>query len=315
MKWRVVQLANQKYPKYVITVANGELGYLEKQSGRELDDKTKNAGSGNYTKYWRDIYPAFQGEAWCNAFVNWCFVVAYGEAAAKELLCTAGSWSFYTPTSAQYFQNKKQWHTADPQVGDVIFFKNSTRIHHVGIVYKTNDKYVFTIEGNTSSGDDQVIPNGGGVFAKSYLKTNKNIAGYGRPNYEVEIEVGGYEIPLTTGRAGVKIVGAERLNVRKSPAVGAVIKTYALGDHVQCFGKVMTSDGAYWFKTDDGYISGKYIEGWIKEANNRWWYVQKGYTYPVSKVIEIEGQEFAFDRDGWNITSDRINSDGSIVYN
>ena len=49
----------------VINIATSELGYLEKRSNSNLDSKTANAGSGNYTKYWRDIKPDYQGQPWC----------------------------------------------------------------------------------------------------------------------------------------------------------------------------------------------------------------------------------------------------------
>ena len=42
-------------PHKVIVVAAGEKGYLEKASQNSLYDKTANAGSNNYTKYWEDI--------------------------------------------------------------------------------------------------------------------------------------------------------------------------------------------------------------------------------------------------------------------
>ena len=46
------------YAKTVIDLAEQEVGYLEKASNANLDDKTANAGSGNYTKYARDLYNA-----------------------------------------------------------------------------------------------------------------------------------------------------------------------------------------------------------------------------------------------------------------
>jgi hypothetical protein len=167
----------------VLAIAKAEVGYLEKKSNSDLDSKTANAGSNNYTKYWRDLDKSLQGNAWCNCFVNWCFTKAYGEKTAKSLLCTSSGWSYYTPTSASYFKNKNQWHTSSPKKGDVIYFKNSTRIHHVGIVYKVDSSYVYTYEGNTSSAN-AVVANGGGVFAKKYSLSNSNIAGYGRPKYD-----------------------------------------------------------------------------------------------------------------------------------
>lgn len=171
----------------VIIIADSEVGYLEKKSNKNLDDKTANAGSNNYTKYWEVLASGMNGNAWCNCFVNWCFSKAYGTESAKNLLCTSGNWSYYTPTSAGYFKKKNQWHTSNPKIGDVIYFKNSTRIHHVGLVYKVDSKYVYTIEGNTNAGNT-VIANGGGVARKKYLLTNSAIAGYGRPKYDVETD-------------------------------------------------------------------------------------------------------------------------------
>ena len=61
----------------LIAIADAEVGYLEKKSNVQLDDKTANAGTANYTKYWRDVKPEFQGQAWCAAVVTWCFVKAF----------------------------------------------------------------------------------------------------------------------------------------------------------------------------------------------------------------------------------------------
>lgn len=172
----------------VLEIAENEVGYLEKASNKDLDSKTANAGDKNYTKYARDLLkwvgsPYAQGVAWCDMFVDWCFITAYGKAQALELL---RGWAAYTPTSAEYFKQNCQWVTV-PQPGDVIFFKNNTRICHTGLVYKVDATTVYTIEGNTAShGSDVVIPNGGGVFKKSYKLSNPAIAGYGRPAYEKE---------------------------------------------------------------------------------------------------------------------------------
>ena len=174
------------YVSTLLKVAEAEIGYLEKASSANLDDKTANAGSANYTKYGRDmckitgVYGTHA--AWCDCFVDWCFVKAFGQVEAEKLL---GGFSGYTPTSAGYFKNKSQWYTSNPQVGDIIFFKNSTRICHTGIVIEVKNNKVYTIEGNTSAGAE-VIPNGGAVCAKSYALSNSSIAGYGRPRYDAE---------------------------------------------------------------------------------------------------------------------------------
>lgn len=179
-------MSKKAYAKDVIKVAKSQVGYLEKHSNKDLDHFTKNAGKNNYTKYARD-YNKFananlQAQPWCDIWNDWIFVQSFGVEKAKELL---GGFSAYTPTSAQYFKNMKRWY-AKPQIGDVIFFKNSERINHTGIVVNVSSTRVYTIEGNTSSGNNTVIENGGGVFEKNYLLTNSRIAGYGRPKYDKE---------------------------------------------------------------------------------------------------------------------------------
>ena len=174
----------------VIKIAESQIGYLEKASNKNLDDFEANAGRGNYTKYARDFKEFagenLQGQAWCDMFVDWCFVQAYGEASARKLL---GGFDAWTPASAQYFKDRSQWHTSKPQAGDVIFFKNSERINHTGIVTKVSDGKVYTVEGNTSpmsGSNEDVVENGGGVWPKNYTIGNSRIAGYGRPAYTKE---------------------------------------------------------------------------------------------------------------------------------
>lgn len=166
--------------KALISVAEQEIGYLEKASIKNLDSKTANAGSGNYTKYWRDLKPSYQGEPWCNAFTNWDFYKVYGKTTAKKLLC-CNDFDYYTPTTAGYFKDAKRWFST-PKVGDLVYFKNSTRIHHIGLVVGVTVDYITTVEGNTSTAN-KVVANGGGVWSKTYKRTNSAIAGYGRPDY------------------------------------------------------------------------------------------------------------------------------------
>ena len=166
----------------LIQIAQQEVGYLEKRSNKDLDSKTANAGSNNYTKYGAYFGHNGPDAYWCDYFVDWCFVQAFGSANAKRLL--GGGFSGYTPTSAQYYKNKSQYHKSGPQPGDQIFFRNSVRICHTGIVYKVAGGKVYTIEGNTSAGAT-VIPNGGAVCQKEYLLTAGGIDGYGRPDWSL----------------------------------------------------------------------------------------------------------------------------------
>lgn len=176
----------------LIEIAKNEVGYLEKKSNSQLDDKTANVGSNNYTKFARDLdnISGFyngkkNGYAWCDVFVDWCFVNAFGVDRALELTCqsknSCGAGCSY---SAKYYKNKGQFYTT-PEVGDQIFFKNSKGICHTGLVYKVDSTFVYTIEGNTSSAEG-VVSNGGCVREKKYYKNYSYIAGYGRPKYKEE---------------------------------------------------------------------------------------------------------------------------------
>lgn len=166
----------------LIEKAQAEVGYLEKKSNSQLDSKTGNAGSNNYTKYAADLYPSLQGQPWCDMFVDWCFVQAFGKVVAQQLI--GGGFSAYTPTSAQYYKNKGRYYKSDPLPGDQIFFQNGVRIYHTGIVYKVTSTKVYTIEGNTNSGSE-VIANGGAVCLKEYALSNSVIDGYGRPDWSL----------------------------------------------------------------------------------------------------------------------------------
>ncbi len=168
----------------LVSVAVAELGYHEKASNAALEDKLANSGTANYTKYARDFnqkYPNWyngkkNGYAWCDMFVDWCFLTAFGYKNALRLTCqpekSAGAGCTY---SLQYYLNKGQFYKSNPKPGDQIFFgtsiNNST---HTGIVERVEGNAVHTIEGNTS---DQVA-------RRSYVLNASNIVGYGRPAYD-----------------------------------------------------------------------------------------------------------------------------------
>lgn len=206
----------------VLGVANLEVGYLEKESSSNLNSKTGNAGDNNYTKYSQYLVqnigsPFAQAVAWCQMFVTWCFIQAYGQTETKKLL---GGWTAYTPTAANYYKQMGRWHTDNPKIGDQIFFKNSTRICHTGIVYKVDSSKVYTIEGNTS-GASGVIANGGGVCKKSYSLSYARIAGYGRPAYDENMSGSTTQTTTVTKSEGVCNV---TLNMLKKGNKGTQVK-------------------------------------------------------------------------------------------
>lgn len=167
----------------VISIAENEIGYLEKASNSNLDSKTANAGSNNYTKYWRDMANLglgnYQAQYWCACFVAWCFYKAYGLATMQSLLLH--KFFINCSTMANLASSVGQLFSS-PQVGDVIlFYKSSSGYYHTGIVVAVTSSTITTIEGNTSGGSS-VISNGGGVAKKTYNRSSLN-AKFMRPKY------------------------------------------------------------------------------------------------------------------------------------
>ena len=169
--------AMDKAIEKVILIAKNEIGYLEKKSNSQLDSKTANAGSNNYTKYWRDIKPSYQGQPWCAAFVSWCFMEAFGQEKAKKLL---KHWPYvYCPTLGNLFTRN-----ANPKIGDIVIFYHNGTFTHTGIVTAVIGDRFYTIEGNTS-GASGIIANGGGVCAKSYLNSQMPGTKFCTPDYSI----------------------------------------------------------------------------------------------------------------------------------
>ena len=163
----------------VILIAKNEEGYLEKKSNSQLDSKTANAGSANYTKYWRDVLPEWNGSYWCAVFIAWCFMKAFGLEKAKKLL---KHWPYvYCPDMQKYFKLN-----ANPKVGDIVIFWNAKKQEfvHTGLVTAVIGDRFYTIEGNTSGASD-VVPNGGGVCAKSYLNSQMPGTKFCTPDYSL----------------------------------------------------------------------------------------------------------------------------------
>lgn len=178
----------------LIATAKAEIGYVEKKSNAQLDDKTANAGNKDWNKFARDldalgvVYNGKKnGYAWCDIFVDWCFIQTFGLEDAMKLLCQAknglGAGCTY---SARYYKQQGRFHKEDPQPGDQIFFSNDggDTSYHTGLVVDVRGGKVYTIEGNTSS-TPGVVANGGMVRDKSYSLSYAKIGGYGRPDFSI----------------------------------------------------------------------------------------------------------------------------------
>ena len=162
----------------LIQIALAEVGYREKASNAFLDNPDANAGSGNWTKYARDLAAAGyyngnkNGYAWCDVFVDWCFWKAFG-ADGQRIQCQTGDLGAACVYSAQYFRQQGRY-DRNPKPGDQVFFLVNGSIGHTGIVVKVTGSSVTVVEGNSSDR----------VQKLSYARSDSRIAGYGHPWYD-----------------------------------------------------------------------------------------------------------------------------------
>lgn len=172
----------------IIAYLKSWVGYTEKDTrdkiGASMDSPETFASNGknNYTIFAREYYRQtsinVQGEPWCDTFIDSCFIKVFGKEKARRYL---GGFSAYTPDSSNFFKTMHQW-SKEAKPGSLVFFKNNARICHTGMVYGVDDKYIYSIEGNTSN-DDKFNANGGCVALKRHLKNSDYIAGYGDIKY------------------------------------------------------------------------------------------------------------------------------------
>jgi len=196
-----VSAASYCTPDRVIQIAKNERDYYEKKTDNVdfLYSKDQNKGNNNYTKYAHDIKQRYsgiyggdskQGYAWCDVFVDWCFIKAYGYNDALRLTCQtgttggAGCWNSMSYYGNQYHDIGSGKNLYYPEPGDQIFFWGHNNEGHTGIVISRNGNVVTTIEGNTYGDGDYNER----VMQKTYnLSLSSDLAkirGVGRPKYD-----------------------------------------------------------------------------------------------------------------------------------
>lgn len=271
----------EKAKAKVLTLAAAEVGYREKKSNSSLDSKTANAGSGNYTKYGKEMHSIQPSNmdfpaAWCDAFVDWIFYKCFGADNARKMLC--GTFDDYTVNSAAMYKKKGRY-SKTPEYGAQIFFRNSSGICHTGIVESvSNAGSITTIEGNK----------GNQVKRCTYSQGDSSIDGYGIPDWSVvaETEASSYgsgaltasssAVNTISGTAapstkkvyeGIVSTRSSVLNVRKHPGVTAAkCETFGpipKGASVEVCDAILDVVGDTWYfvryQGKYGYVSAEYI--------------------------------------------------------
>lgn len=118
-----------------------------------------------------------QNAEWCNIFAWWTAWASGGGHLVPH--------SAYTPTSADFFKNRGQFHSV-PKLGDWVFYWHNDlgRIGHVEIVIDPHDGKTFqTCGGNTNDNGSRI---GNGVYELWRPISSvglKHGAGFGRPKW------------------------------------------------------------------------------------------------------------------------------------
>lgn len=199
----------------VIAVALSQLGYAEGGSLSELDGATPSIL--NYTEYNYNMgnFGIGYGGAeyhWCASFVSFCLYQSgchdFGDFFDCARFHDGDADYIWREISCEYWvralRGAGRFHASfcyggayTPGSGDLIFFtRDKKTASHIGIVLYSENGYVYTVEGNTSSAS-VLETNGGGVYAKSYKLTNPGILGFGKLPYKTVSEV---ERPDYSGR-------------------------------------------------------------------------------------------------------------------
>ncbi|WP_343561592.1 CHAP domain-containing protein [Sphingobacterium sp.] len=116
----------------IVDIAVQEIGVREaagKNDGARVEEYLAYTGLG-------------KGHAWCAAFVSWC----YGQAG---LTAPRNAWSAALfPLARRYTQQQVEQGSVQRADLFAIYNQRLGRIDHVGIVRESNNRWVFTVEGN-----------------------------------------------------------------------------------------------------------------------------------------------------------------------
>lgn len=282
----------------IIDKANSFLGYTEKPA-------FSNNIVFNTDFYGREVsgsnYP------WCVTFL-WDVFRMCG---ASQVFCD-GVKTASTEYILNHYRNGRLFDVG--QAGDIVLIKTSgadagRRVNHAGLVVSRNSDGTYnTIEGNTGGN----IADGGEVMARvrSMHGSGYDIVTFARPNYNAVQST--EEIPVS---ANLTVQGIN-VNVRSAPSTdSSIVATLNTGNAITATGRLILN-GTPWFHISNGWISGNYVQGWIKDYkdNNRWWYVEKGYDFPVSVWKNIAGKDYCFGTDGYLFVECYIKSAANSTY-
>lgn len=210
----------------VLDIAKSYIGYTEKRTNSQLDDPTANAGSANWNRFARDVdackgwmHGNKNGFEWCCMFYCGCFLYAFGYPIARVMLYQPeDSYAAKCSYALNYYKKNGALYS-NPEPADQIFFDYGKGIAHTGMVSKVTDSYVYTIEGNSDNR----------VQEKKYARSNKIIAGYGRPKWSLVADIPAEPAPepVEPTEPKVEVINVETKELSKG-SKGQAVKSMQL---------------------------------------------------------------------------------------
>lgn len=239
-----------------VTIAQHNIGY--KETGKNI---TKYAEAFDH-EYWQFFNTKKQGCEWCSLFVHFCAVKTIGKEETLKFFgekpvksnAAAGVGFFWDYLKAKGYKSS----VSKAKMGDIIFFKNSKGISHVGIVEKVDSKNIISIEGNKSNMVKRV----------THAKTSSTIYGVMAPKWEIfdkeesapvndPVPDPVPEKPSNEYKVNTK---SDPLMLRSGPGINyPIIVRMKKGSKV----KYISSSGAWYkvqYKTMIGYAYASYLE-------------------------------------------------------
>lgn len=266
-------------------------GYVEKASNANLDSKTANKGTNNYTKYSRDVNSwelmGCQGQPWCCTMQFALEAYEFGvETALKHWNMTRSTYVGYNCFSTYNAFKKAGKVGMTPQLGAVVIFDFSHAGRVIKIYSKNGEKWWDCLEGNTSSNlSDR---NGGQVKIKSRPWNDSTVKGFCYIDYSEEKKSGwqqeGDDWKYYNGDTGLPVCN----------------------DWIQVDGKW------YWF---DG--AGNMIKNTWYQHKGVWYYLGPDGAMCTSQLVADSGNIYAVDAEGKMVTGEIVLttlSDGALQY-
>ena len=129
------------------------LKVLESQVGSEGQILTEDGAGEYYSSWYIGGYEGSDGWSeetpWCGCFISWALeeCSGYVQGQTPKFANVDKFWAEFVTSDS--------WKTSDPQPGEIIFFDwildGEMNPEHVGVVFAADEKWVYTIEGNSNN--------------------------------------------------------------------------------------------------------------------------------------------------------------------